>query len=167
MAGSGVAARMVSIAEPGPSSTAVRRATSAATSLMRSRSSAFSTRSEAQVEFGLALHRGQLALQLGAVLARAVELAFGQHLFAAQRLGRGVVAPLDGRELLAQIGLDAARRVKIGAQLVALALAVGEHARLLGKAQLEVGHAAAHDLGFGRLRRELAFQIADAQARAC
>ena len=37
-----------SIGEPGPSSAAVRRATSAATSLMRSRKSAFSTRSAAQ-----------------------------------------------------------------------------------------------------------------------
>ena len=42
--------RIVSIGEPGPSRAEVRRVTSAATSLMRSRNSAFSTRSVAQVD---------------------------------------------------------------------------------------------------------------------
>ena len=43
---------------------------------MRSRSSAFSTRSAAQVEFGVALHGADLALQLGAFLDRGGELRF-------------------------------------------------------------------------------------------
>ena len=114
--------------------------------------------------FRLALHRGELALQLGAILARALELAFGHRLFGAQRFGGARVAALDGAELLAQIGLDAPRRVHIHAQLVALALAVGEHARLLGQPHLHVGDAAAHDLGFAGLRRELALELADAGA---
>ena len=74
------------------------------------------------------------------------------------------MAALDGAELLAQVGLDPPRRVDIDAQLVALALAVGEQARLLGQPHLHVGDAAAHDLGFGGLRRELALELADAGA---
>ena len=63
------------------------------------------------------------------------------------------------RELLAQVGLDPARRIDVGAQLVALALAVGEQARLLGQPHLHVGDAPAQDLGFGGLRRELALEL--------
>ena len=149
---------------PGPSSTEVRRATSAATSLMRSRSSAFSTRSDAQVasasRFIAETSRCSLARS-----SRARSSWLSASVFSARSASVAVaVAALDGAELLAQIGLDPARRIDIDAQLVALALAVGEQARLLGQPHFHVGDAAAHDLGFGGLRRELALELADAGA---
>ena len=110
--------------------------------------------------FRLALHRGKLRAAAWRGPRARVRAGSRPCVFSARSASVArAVAALDGAELLAQIGLDPPRRIDIDAQLVALALAVGEHARLLGQPHLHVGDAAAHDLGFVGLRRELALEL--------
>src|SRR5262249_52119832 len=111
-----------------------------------------------------ALHRGKLPLQLGAVLAGALELRLDQGLLGPQRLERIAVPAIGDGELLAQVRLDLARGFGIAPMLVALLLALHQFAALVGKAHLESGKPPAEDLGLRDLAGQLALQLGDALA---
>ena len=155
---------MDSIGEPGPSSVAVSRATSAATSLMRSRNSAFSTRSAAQVEFGVALHRADLALQLGAFFDRGGELRLELRDIGAEPVHRAAAAAARRRQFAAQIGLGLARGFELAAHALELIIALGEHAALIAEPRFELLDAAVEHLGFGLLHEELPLEFGGAGA---
>ena len=71
---------------------------------------------------------------------------------------------LDG-DLGAQIGFGLLGVGELVAQLAAFEFALGEHLHLLGEPAFELLHAAAEDFGFGGLRDQRAFELADAVAK--
>ena len=75
---------------------------------MRSRSSAFSTRSAAQVASASRLMVASSRLQLGALFLRLRQFPFEQGLFGFQIAGRLALAVAESRDLGAQIRLGAA-----------------------------------------------------------
>ncbi len=99
---------------------------------MRSRSSAFSTLSAAQVDSASRSHGPDLALQLGAFLERCGELGFELGDFAAERVRCGAAAA-GGRDSFAQVALDCARGVEIAAQPLDLVVALGQQPALIAK----------------------------------
>ena len=102
-------ASIASIGDSGLPAPQASRATSAATSLMRSRNSAFSTRSEAQVVFGLALHRGDLALQPVALLGDCAQARPPVSAFVLERFRSPTcVRPSSFDDRGAQFGFDLA-----------------------------------------------------------
>ena len=100
-------------------------------------------------------------MQLRSILARAVELRFDQSLLGLQRFGRLRVSAVGGGQLLAQVRLDLARGVGFEPQPVALALALGEHAVLLGEPHFQIGQPPAEDLRLRGLTGELALEVRD------
>ena len=122
---------------------------------MRSRNSAFSTRSAAQVGFRIALHRGDLALQLAALLDRGGELRFELADVGAELVHGAAAAPAGILELFAQIALGPARGLELAAQPLDLEFALGQEPALIAEPRFQLLHAAAQDLGFGRLHEQL------------
>src|SRR6202040_2713539 len=111
--------------------------------------------------FGIALHRGDLALELRALLARPVELRLGRCFLRGERVGCRAVAAIDARQLLTQVGLDAARRLEVEPQLIALGPAVAQPAGLFGQSRFKFGHAPAENLGLGCLHGQLVLELPD------
>ena len=62
--------------------------------------------------------------------------------------------PVRRREFLAQIRLDLAGRRDLAPQVIALLLALGKDAVLLGEPDFQIGQAAAEDFGFRNLPRD-------------
>ena len=131
---------------------------------MRSRSSAFSTRSDAQDSLGLALHAGEVAGEAVALVAGAVELGLQLRFFRLERFVRGTGAVVELGDRGAQIAFGLARGFDLAAQLLQFEFALGEQLRLLAEPALQIVRAAAEDFRFGRLRRQMLFELADAAA---
>ncbi len=162
----GASASIVSIAEPGPSSVAVRRATSAATSLMRSRSSAFSTRSAAQVDFGVALERRDFALQLVAFVEGRCKLRFELGDVGPEFVGRAAAAACDAGEFAAQIAFDLAAGLDVAAQPVEFVIALGQKLALVAKPRFKLADAPREDFGLGGLHAKLPLEFGGAGVEA-
>ncbi len=100
---------------------------------MRSRSSAFSTRSAAQVGFGVAFHRRDLALQLGPLLDRGGELRLQLADVGAEFVD-GAAGPAAGiLDLFAQIALDLGGCFEIAAQPGEQEIALRQHPALFAQ----------------------------------
>ena len=151
----------------GPSSALVSRATSAATSLMRSRSSAFSTRSDAQdasaSRFIVAISRCSLV----ALFLRVLELLLERRAFPSFRLSiaerwrpRARRARRAGRLRSCARSSSSLRSV-----LESYSRSVRQPA-LLVEAGHQFLHAPAENFGFRGLRDELAFELGDAIGQA-
>ena len=133
------AARIASIGEFGPSSTTVICAIWAATSLMRSRSSAFSTRSEAQ-EASASRFIEAISLVRRARSDCARSSSFSSSVFSECRLrGRFLVALVSMSAIFPRRSdSDARAEFEFGAQAVAFAFALGEQAALLVQPRVHV-----------------------------
>ena len=152
-------ARMASIGEFGPSSAEASRATSAATSLMRSRSRAFSTRSEAQDSSVSRLWcassrarraRSSLACASSACSCeRSVSERFGRGAGAAVEFGK---AARRSASVLRAVSISRVRwRSSVSFCVRSL--------RLIGQAVFQIHGAAAEDFGFGGLRDKLLLEF--------
>ena len=71
------------------------------------------------------------------------------------------MAAIDARQLLTQVGLDAAHRLEVEPQLIALAFALAQHAGLFGQSRFKFGHAPAENLGLGCLHGQLVLELPD------
>ena len=158
------AARIASIGELGPSSAEASRATSAATSLMRSRNSEFSTRSEAQASSVSRFILPRSRASRSRSSRRALQLALQLRLFRLEPLVRGACAGVELGDRGAQVAFGLARGFDLAVDLAELEFALGEQARLLAEPVLQIVGAAAENFGFGGLRRQLLLELADAAA---
>ena len=160
------AASMASIAEFGPSSCIASLATSAAMSLMRSRSSAFSMRSVAQ-ELSACCW---IALMSRCSLARSSrampKLLLDRGLFAAQLFDRRRFAAAFRAAISSRNSLAVRSAASVGLpQLVVLEVALGEQLALGREPRLQVVDAVAEHFGFLDLDDQLAVEIGDALAQ--
>ena len=96
--------------EPGPSSTLVSRATSAATSLMRSRSTAFSMRSVAQVVSTSRFMATISSCSLERSACDCLQLLLQQRPLVGDRFDRRPPAILGFRQFHTQVGFVLLRR---------------------------------------------------------
>src|SRR5262249_6340713 len=139
--------------ELGPSSAMVSRATSAAMSLMCSRSRASSTRSDAEVDSA-----SRLSAATSCCRRERSSLSW-----AGWALGRVPSAPgAPARFALAVSGR--CDRGDLAAHLAQRAFALGQRAALLGEPRLEVLQAPAQDLGVGGLRHQRALKLGHPRA---
>ena len=156
---------MASIGEFGPSSAEASRATSAATSLMRSRSKAFSTRSDAQVSSAsrFIAARSRASRSRSSVVRPSSDCnwAFSALSFSARRTGAAVELGDGG----AQVVFGLARgHFDFAAHLIELEFALVEQPRLFAEAVFQILGAAAENFGFRGLRHQLLFEFGDAAA---
>ena len=107
---------------------------------------------------------GDLALQLGALLLRLLELVLEQRLLGLHAsVAKRWRASASASSARSSASIFCARR-RLVAQPVGLEFAIGQEAALLVEPGDQLLHAAAEDLGFGGLRDELAVELADAVA---
>ena len=85
-----------------------------------------------------------------------------QRLLGAEAFGREPMAILGLGELGAHLRLGLVRAGRFAAQAVGGVFAIGQEAALLVEPRGQLLHAAAEDFGLGRLRDDLAVEIADA-----
>ena len=129
---------MASIGEFGPSSAEASRATSAATSLMRSRSKRILHPLGRPAFLGLALHTGELAGEPVALRAGAVEVDPQLGIFRLELLGQQAGAVADLGNDRAKVGFDLARGFELALQLPVLEFTLGQKARLVAQPVFQI-----------------------------
>ena len=161
----GSAASIASIGEFGPSSCIASLATSAAISLMRSRSSAFSMRSVAQELSACCwialMSRCSLARSSRAIRSCSSTAAFSAFSFSSA----GHYAAVGEVDFVAQFLGGAFGGLFRLAQLIVLIVALGQKLALGGKARFQVVDAVAEHFGFLDLDDQLAIEIGDPLAQ--
>ena len=131
---------------------------------MRSRSKAFSTRSDAQSLLGLALHMAEVAGQPVAFVDRAAEVGLQLGFFRLELLGRRTGAAVKLGDGSAQIVFGLVRHFDFTTHLVELEVALIEQPRLFAEAIFQILGAASEKLGLRGLRHQLLFEFGDAAA---